>query len=575
MFRIVSKPGPPPTSCRTCRRRHQKCDMTRPYCSRCMKGGYECLGYEDSQPRVRILRNYCDLPLPETVLSGVDGVIFKAPDPLSSGLSKEWQKPFAAITKRVVGPSILGAALPYRASGRISTTDNNPSGNPSEDFDRLCPQDQSQSSICPPSSTCESVCARRSFNVTSGVSPTIKDIEGACRSIPASLDTTKMSKNRFACVAREYIFEMIGVWFMLPSPTVRNYLVNQVNGNRTERVAYLGKVILQAINSNRDPRTHDTTLKRCMGWMDEFEQNLATSLHRNAPLNDIGDCLVAHIELVLLKHALADSTSAYNLLRTALPKFLVLAAADSDLLIEQPNIGLTVSFAHVLSSPRQELVRFVMFDVIMGFLLGVAPLVDYGYDNTYECNQFESIHGIPITLFQIISQINSWRTGSRVHLDDWKTLEHRVLSWKTPCNMSEKASAPDSTTIERATVPEVWRHVLLIYIYMGVCGVSSHDSRVQSSVDRIFQLGEAMGSSRIGIHMLPHCIAAGVAARLEKHRVAVYKKLVSFAGARCWLFCGLQFSQFFYHLWHGVGAGGGAVTWDDYIQSRQAVAPVS
>ena len=32
--------------CHTCKRRHKKCDETRPVCTRCAKGGFQCDGYE-------------------------------------------------------------------------------------------------------------------------------------------------------------------------------------------------------------------------------------------------------------------------------------------------------------------------------------------------------------------------------------------------------------------------------------------------------------------------------------------------------------------------------------------------
>ncbi|CEL55911.1 hypothetical protein RSOLAG1IB_01923 [Rhizoctonia solani AG-1 IB] len=83
-----------------------------------------------------------------------------------------------------------------------------------------------------------------------------------------------------------------------------------------------------------------------------------------------------------------------------------------------------------------------------------------------------------------------------------------------------------------------------------------------------------MVSSQIGAHMLPHCLVAGVVARLEKQRAIIYRKLNSFADTRPWIVPGPQFSRFLYHLWHGAGAGGGAVTWDDYVRSRQAITPI-
>lgn len=31
--------------CHTCKRRHKKCDEARPFCERCIKGGFQCDGY--------------------------------------------------------------------------------------------------------------------------------------------------------------------------------------------------------------------------------------------------------------------------------------------------------------------------------------------------------------------------------------------------------------------------------------------------------------------------------------------------------------------------------------------------
>jgi hypothetical protein len=169
-----------------------------------------------------------------------------------------------------------------------------------------------------------------------------------------------------------------------------------------------------------------------------------------------------------------DSTAAYALLRAALPKFLLLVGADPRLSIEQPNGSLSISFPRTISSCRHELVRFVAYDVILPFLLGLPPLAEYEHEGVYECScdgtEVKDINGIPVTLLEIILQVNSWRAGARVYRHDWQALEQRVLSWELPYNWSEASSAATSTSVRGATVrvQEGWRHVLLIYIYM-VC----------------------------------------------------------------------------------------------------------
>jgi hypothetical protein len=169
-----------------------------------------------------------------------------------------------------------------------------------------------------------------------------------------------------------------------------------------------------------------------------------------------------------LKFSLVDLTSGYTALRNALSRFLQLAAISPSLLIEEPNGSLVISLSRTLCTPRYELTRFVLYDVISAFLFGMPSLAEYGYDG--ECGPenhgFEWVHGIPVTLFQVISQVNSWRNGAQVRLSDWQTLERRVLDWKSRYPLLNKIPGAGGASTERAIVQEGWRHVLLIYIYM-------------------------------------------------------------------------------------------------------------
>ncbi|KAF8754974.1 hypothetical protein RHS01_05774 [Rhizoctonia solani] len=446
--------------------------MARPYCEKCLRGGYECLGYEEDQPRIKIRWNH--LP------ASADIKTSEAPAPMVGGCRND---PAGTVTDRVAKPSILGTALLHRKISRVREIG----------------------------------------------SDLAEDIKTLHRSISASIDMTHLDKEAYlACVAGEY----------------------------------------------QGLRNPGTTLERYVALVDKFEQNFTTDLGRNLPPRDATDCFTARLELAILKFFLGDSIAGYTLLQVLRPKFLLLVATDSGLLVEQPNGNLAVSFPRTLSSLRHELARLISYDVILSFLLGAPPMIEYGYEGTCDGDGFEWIHGIPSALLQIISQINSWRAGSRVHLDCWQDLELCVFAWKPLQATLGESFVPGSTAFERAVVQEGWRHVVLIYIYMGICGVSSHDPRIQASVDVIFQLAEKMRNSRIGIHMLPHCVVAGIAARLEKQRIRVYEKLNSFLDPRAWLLRGPQFNRALYHLWHSTGAGGKAVTWDDYIRARDTVMPL-
>ncbi|KAH7336783.1 hypothetical protein B0J17DRAFT_443671 [Rhizoctonia solani] len=231
--------------------------------------------------------------------------------------------------------------------------------------------------------------------------------------------------------------------------------------------------------------------------------------------------------------------------------------------MEHPDGNLVVSFPRTLGAPRHELERFVLYDTTTAFVLGVPPLVEYGYDGGCNCvsHGFEWIHGIPFALVEIISQINSWRAGSRVApLDDWRVLERRITTWQPPSVMLDsKDSATGS--VARLAVQESWRHVVLVYLYMA-------------SIRQIVRLGDIVADLPIGAHMFTHCVIAGIGARLEKYRHRIRERLLSFRDTRVWLFRGPQFSQVLDHLWHGVGVGGAPVMWDDYVRSRCATIPI-
>jgi hypothetical protein len=187
-------------------------------------------------------------------------------------------------------------------------------------------------------------------------------------------------------------------------------------------------------------------------------------------------------QLATLKFSLMDSSSGYTALRHALPKFLQLAVTDPRILVEQPGGDLAVSFTRMFDASQYQLARFVNYEVVSAFLLGLPPLVDYMYDS--ECSPNSTypgsrwIHGIPVLFLQIISQVNSCRAHPRVYSDDWQSLEERVLTWKSPHPMPDNSStsAGDTVDVARDTLQEGWRHVLLIYIYMVSLSESSYTS---------------------------------------------------------------------------------------------------
>ncbi|CAE6501353.1 unnamed protein product [Rhizoctonia solani] len=344
-------------------------------------------------------------------------------------------------------------------------------------------------------------------------------------------------------VIGEYQVQRVKYWFSAPPSWVRDSLMVRLKGSKSIiRAMYLGAKLFQAFSEN----SSGPEALKCIGWIDTLEQRFSSDFYNSSTLNDAADCLLAELELAFLKSSLISSISGYAVLQKSLPRFLHLLAANPALYAEDCNGNLVVSFPRTFSALQHELKRFVMFDTTATLVLGVPPLVEYGYDG--ECDPvshgLECIHGVPVAFVETISQVNSWKAGSKVPLDDWQTLESRVKSWQAQLPVAEDEDV-GTENVARLTVQESWRHVALIYIYMA-------------SIRQIIQLGEIVADLPIGVHMMVHCVIAGLGARYEKHRTIVREKLLSFEGLRVWLF----------------RAGGAPVTWDDYVWSRCAVAPV-
>ncbi|CAE6365195.1 unnamed protein product [Rhizoctonia solani] len=396
-----------------------------------------------------------------------------------------------------------------------------------------------------------------------------KLIESLCVSIPPPIISAQtIEETRFVHMLNDYQMQRTSSFFMLPPPRVHAQVMKQLEKSwMTIWVLYLGVHLFETL----DQDLRDREIRGYIGWIDKVEQKITSPSVKSSSPKDAADRLMAQLELAYLGFIAIGNNVGYRLFRKSLPEFLRLVAADPNLVVEHSNGGLLVSFPRTFGAPLQEIKRFVVYDTATAFILGIPPLVEYDYDGKCDIMSHGSqwIHGVPVPLVEIISQVNSWRSGSRTMLDDWQALEHRAMTWEA--ELLPIGDGDSRMNIARLAIQEGWRHAVLIYIYMGMCGVSSHDSRVQASITQIVQLGGSVTGLSIGIHMLMHYVVAGLGARYEQQRSVIREKLLLLKGKRVWLFRGPEFSQVLDHLWHGVGAGGAPVMWDDYVRSGSTI----
>ncbi|KAG8744453.1 hypothetical protein FRC10_010123 [Ceratobasidium sp. 414] len=234
--------------------------------------------------------------------------------------------------------------------------------------------------------------------------------------------------------------------------------------------------------------------------------------------------LAATLQVSFLKIMFVNGTSTYQILHQTAPIFLQLVFANPSLWLDPTDLT-SLSLAHVLASAHYELGRFVLVDALYSMTYGLPQVIEYDTSAPpfmSDVQPVEWVYGCPVVLKMALVDINKrCNARNRVRPEpDWRPIEYRIKSW-----VPAVYAAPSDETwksIARLAVHESWRHTLLIYLYMGVCGVKSDDYRVQASVRQVFQLTNSIkGFERplVDIHFLAQYLIARV---LAARRIATW-----------------------------------------------------
>ncbi|CAE7146367.1 unnamed protein product, partial [Rhizoctonia solani] len=134
------------------------------------------------------------------------------------------------------------------------------------------------------------------------------------------------------------------------------------------------------------------------------------------------------------------------------------------------------------------------------------------------------------------AEVNSWRAARLVDpthptptLEQQQQFRACLEEWNPRLEYGDRPEL----VMGRLAVQECWRHAVLIYFYMGMCGADSADPRVEASVRQVSQLSATIETDHpLETHIAIPCIVAAAAARKEKHRAILRKKLVVSKGDR-------------------------------------------
>lgn len=314
-------------------------------------------------------------------------------------------------------------------------------------------------------------------------------------------------------------------------------------------------------------------------WIGDTEQSIQSTLASSSDPCEVQSRMGDWLQIFFLKIMVVDSSNSYTLLRSATPTFLRTVFSDPLLWPSNPN-STSVPLINILASAQHELAYFALVDSTCAMAFGFPQTVKY--DTSFgnlplTSNPHECVHGSPIEFQVALTEINACRDGVP-DARNWQEIEQWLLAWQA--RPSKYDSGWESWMIVAwVAVQESWRHMLLVYLYMAVCGVASDDRRVQSSVRQIFQILETVkkqqaSDAEVNAPCFLQYLMAGICSRSEKHRAIARQKLGGVSGTRLWLMRGAEFVPVLDHLWHGRATAGRPITWRDYLFSRDVALPV-
>ncbi|QRV96385.1 Fungal specific transcription factor domain [Ceratobasidium sp. AG-Ba] len=354
-------------------------------------------------------------------------------------------------------------------------------------------------------------------------------------------------------------------------PYIRQYYTQRIVASAMIHWSlYIGARMFWALRQDGE----HANIARYAPWLDRLDQ-LCLASPRD-PLDDPMGRLAAALELIYLRCITSGAKQGYACLRSMAPIFMQIAATDPVLWSHHSPNG--ISLAHALVSPTFDLGRFICMDIVASLVFGTPPLIEY--DTTHPMidssvkHTMEWSYGCPPEFTFLIVKINQWRARRLDSCHEgpppWKEMDHLIWAWRSRCDYGPD---PESgRLVMRFSVQEGWRHALLIYLYMGMYGVTSHDPRVQSSVRQISLL-HAHIWSRLppNVYFMIPLLIAGICTRSESDRLKIRSVVSALGHQKTWLLQGVDFALVLDHLWEGVAADGRPVRWDDYIASRRAI----
>ncbi|KAJ1305306.1 hypothetical protein OPQ81_000329 [Rhizoctonia solani] len=578
MYRLP--PGPVGTSCFTCKRRHKKCDMNKPICNRCLKGGYECLGYEHNK------RMGCIGTDDEPLLPDSTRMTYSSSLPSGSSTASCYARsidnpqndePFVpSDTVTILDIHKTSGRNEYIMSPRLAPVTRQPSD--------LLTRSGADSTIHEePPATSEAEALPLCYTTNTAVSlqplfPSDAQLFAFATQIPQSVPLPPDVRDTVEYVMSR-IDRILNVTYFKPQgKQIARFRRDSAWRLSTCDFARQGMLIYAKIRDSILEGSDSSNGPTFVRWIDGHEQVLSASLDQSLTPCEHQERYHDILEIFYVKVSVFNAATTYQLMCQLAPTFLRMVYSEPTFWSDKHNPAL-VSMAHVFSSPRYGPAGYMLMDIVASMIYGIPHLVEYSTEVEpfhTEVHSAEWMNCIPGEILILLAKINICRDQGLL-AEDWRNIEKRLVSWEPRPRFKPEGLDSDKSVAWMA-LQEAWRHTLLTYLYLALCGAHTDDQRIQSSLRQIFRLIgtiKRQNSPVANVHFFPQYLIAGICSRTEKHRRIVRERLGSVAETSFWLFRGPDIIPVLDHLWLGAAIDGRPITWNDYIHSRLVMLPLS
>ncbi|KAG8683855.1 hypothetical protein FRC08_014030 [Ceratobasidium sp. 394] len=196
--------------------------------------------------------------------------------------------------------------------------------------------------------------------------------------------------------------------------------------------------------------------------------------------------------------------------------------------------GAPIHLPSKLVHPEPVLRLFPAMEIVLSLSTGRPMLHQYDVTQTSDLSehvlQVDNVgvrwmHGVPDHFLLMLARMHMLRDELGPNVDPWivQELEAGIDDFKPGLD----ESLDSYLRVARLAVQEAWRQVMYIYLYMGLCGDSSDNARVEKALKKFMRLlGGVKPGHTPDIFLVVPMAAAGVAAYKQRDRHTVRQRIL-------------------------------------------------